>query len=218
MVDDEVVTPVSALDSEHPRLAGRFGEDTHNVLLLAPPMEPHVEDGCADLLTVDSPADEDVLFVTFVQSPDQRLDAWRRFTGGGRPAKLGFVNVDDATRSAAAAAPAHEGEPLSIRSVSSPADLTDLGIKLNAYLTEWADDGNRTVLCFHSVTTLLQYVDLQRAFRFFHVITGRIRESGARAHYHVDPSAHDERTINTLKTLFDGVAEWDGDDWRVRDR
>ena len=209
---------MSALDREHPRLADRIGEDANNVLLLAPPMDAHAEDGCVDLLTVDPPAGEDVLFVTFVESPDQRLEAWRRGAGDDRPAKLGFVNVDDSTRSAAAASPPPSGGALSVRSVSSPADLTDIGIKLNAYLAEWADDGNQIVVCFHSVTTLLQYVDLQRAFRFFHVITGRVRESGARAHYHVDPSAHDERTLNTLMTLFDGVARWEGDDWQVRNR
>jgi len=209
---------VSALDTEHHRLADRFGEDAHNVLLCAPPMDTHAEDGCVDLLTAEPPADEDVLFVTFVQSPDQRLDSWRGGTDGERPAKLGFVNVDDSTRSVAAASHASAGEALSIRSVSSPADLTDLGIELNAFLEEWAGDGNQTVLCFHSVTTLLQYVDLPRAFRFFHVITGRVRESGVRAHYHVDPSVHDEGTINTLLSLFDGVAEWDGDDWQVRAR
>lgn len=209
---------MSALDSERPRLADRFGEDTHNVLLAAPSSDEHAEDGCADLLTVDPPAGEDVLFVTFVESPDQRLETWSRGAGDERPARLGFVNVDDSIRSTAEASPAQSGEALSIRSMSNPADLTDLGIQLNAYLSEWAGDGNRTVVCFHSVTTLLQYVDLQRAFRFFHVITGRVRNSGARAHYHVDPTVHDERTLNTLMSLFDGVAEWDGEDWQVRYR
>ena len=209
---------MSALDSEHPRLADRVGEDTHNVLLLAPPTDAHAEDGCVDLMTVEPPAGEDVLYVTFTESPDQRLEAWRRGTDDERPAKLGFVNVDDSSRSAVESSPARSGTALSVRSVSNPADLTDLGIQLDAYLAEWADDGNRTVVCFHSVTTLLQYVDLQRAFRFFHVITGRVRESDARAHYHVDPSAHDVRTMNTLMTLFGAVAEWDGDDWHVRNR
>lgn len=128
------------------------------------------------------------------------------------------MNVDDSVRSAAAASPASAGGPVSVRAVSSPADLTDLGISVNAFLSEWAGDGNRTVVCFHSVTTLLQYVDLQRAFRFFHLIAGRVREVDGLAHYHVDPSAHDDRTVNTLTTLFDGVAEWDGADWRVRNR
>ncbi|HKJ57843.1 MAG TPA: hypothetical protein VKA37_01345, partial [Halobacteriales archaeon] len=84
---------MGALDSEHPRLADRFGEDTNNVLLLAPPTDAHAEDGCVDLLTVEPPTGEDVLYVTFTESLDQRLESWRRGTDDERPAKLGFVNV-----------------------------------------------------------------------------------------------------------------------------
>ena len=211
---------MSALDSEQTTLAERFGGDAHNVLLLAPPMDACDGDGCVDLLTVDPPAGEDVLFVTFVDSPDERLEAWRTRAGNESPAKVGFVSVADSTRSAAAASTplGGVGGELSIRSVSSPADLTDLGIKVSTFLAEWDDDGNRTVICFHSLTTLLQYVELHRAFRFFHVITGRVRAADGLAHYHIDPTAHDERTINTLTTLFDGVAEWDGTDWQIRNR
>lgn len=211
---------MSALDSEHETLAERVGGDAHNVLLLAPPMDACADDGCVDLLTVDSPGREDVLFVTFVDSPDERLEVWRSRAGNEPPAKLGFVNVADTTRSAAVAATSAvgPGEEFSIRSVSSAGNLTDIGIEVSKYLAEWDGDGNRTVVCFHSLTTLLQYVDLQRAFRFLHVVTGRVRATEGLAHYHVDPSAHDARTINTLKTLFDGLAEWDGTSWQVRNR
>lgn len=220
MTEDEGSIRVSALDSEQPSLADRIGGDTHNVLLLAPPMDGCDGDGCIDLLTVEPPDGEDVLFVTFVESPDERLETWRSRAGNAPPAKIGFVNVADATRSAAAASQPTGGARggLSIRSVSSPGNLTDLGIEVSRYLSEWDGDGNRTVVCFHSLTTLLQYVDLQRAFRFFHVLTGRVRATDGLAHYHMDPSAHDERTINTLKTLFDGVAEWDGAGWQIRNR
>ena len=210
---------MSALDSEELPLGDRIGEDAHNVLLFAPPMEPCADDGCVDLLTVDPPAEEDVLFVTFVESPDERLDVWRSRAGHELPARVGFVDVDDETRSAAAAGPVEApGGGVTVRSVASPADLTDVGIKVSTFLGDWEGDGNRTLLCFQSVTTMLQYVDLHRAFRFLHVLTGRVRATDGLAHYHLDPTAHDERTINTLKTLFDGVAEWDGESWRIQNR
>ena len=211
---------VSAVDAESTGLATRFGDGTHNVLLLSPSLDANAEDACTDLLTVEPPAREDVLYVTLVDSPDERMDAWRARADGARPAKMGFVDVGGATRSSAAAS-VLGGDPLGdvlVRPVSSPGNLTDLGIKVSEFLSEWSDDGNRTVVCVDSLTTLLQYADLQRAFRFLHVLTGRVRALDAFAHYHLDPDAHDDRTLNTLLTLFDGVAEWDGSGWVVRNR
>ena len=219
MVGNEVPDPVSSLDREEASLAARVGDEAHNVLLLAPPMDPCAEDGCADFLTVDAPSEEDVLYVTFVQSPDDRLESWRSRVGNERPARIGFVDVDGSTRSAVdATAGGGPAVDVTIQTVSSPGNLTDLGIKVSEYVEAWEADGNQTVICFHSLTALLQYADLQRAFRFLHVLTGRVRTTNGFAHYHMDPSAHDPRTLNTLMTLFDGVVEWDGEDWSVRSR
>lgn len=211
---------MSAVDSERAPLAERVGEDANNVLLLAPPMGPDADDGCVDLLSVAPPAEVDVLYLTFVHSPDKRLDTWRSRVGNELPARLGFVAVDDPARTAAAAtaggaAPAGD---VHVETVSSPGNLTDIGIKLSTFLGDWEADGNRTALCFHSLTALLQYADLQRAYRFLHVLTGRVRATDGFAHYHMDPSAHDARTRNTLTTLFDAVAEREGDGWSVEHR
>lgn len=211
---------MSAVDGDEATLAECFGEAVHNVLLLAPPMDACAEDGCVDLLTRRAPADEDVLYVTFVQSPDERLDAWGARMGDDRPASVGFVDVGDPSRSAAAAGRTDggPGSPVSVQSVSSPGNLTDLGIKISDFLTDWEADGRHTAVCFHSLTTLLQYADVQRAFRFLHVLTGRVRSIDGSAHYHMDPSAHEEQTVNTLTTLFDGVASWEDGRWSVRNR
>lgn len=211
---------MSAVDSGPTTVAESLDDGTRNVLLLAPSMDSHAEDGCADLLSVVRPSEADVLYVTFTRSPDQRLSEWQRHFGNERPAKLGFVNVDDPTRSAAAATETGGGPggEITIRGVSSPGNLTDLGIQISSFLSAWDADGHRTVLCFDSLTTLLQYADLPRIFRFLHVLTGRVRSSDGFAHYHLDPSAHDERTLNTLKTLFDGIVQWDGEGWTVKKR
>lgn len=60
-----------------------------------------------------------------------------------------------------------------------------------------------------SLTTLLQHVDLRRSFRFLQAMTTRLAEPDATVHYHLDPAAHDAKTINTLKQLFDAVVEVD---------
>lgn len=195
-----------------------------NVLLLAPTLDDGDGDACSSLLSAVPAERADVLSVTFNQSPDTRIERWRSSGGPVDPANLGFLVVGDGVRSAAAAQPAAAGPGIedvgpTVRSVSSPGDLTGIGIELGTFFQEWADDGNELLLCFHTLTTLLQYADLQSVYRFVHVLTGRVRSSGGRAHFHLDPSAHDDRTVNTLLALFDGVAMRNGDDsWELRRR
>ena len=211
---------MSALDGEHASITDHVGVGAHNVLLLAPPMDARAEEGCTELVTAERPSAENVLHVSFVRSPDERLGSWETRVGPERPARTGFVAVGDSTRSSASASP-QSIDPagnVTVRTVSTPGNLTDLGIKISAYLMEWDGTDERTVVCFDSLTTMLQYTDLQRAFRFLHVLTGRVRATDGFAHYHMDPGAHDPRTLNTLKTLFDGVAEWTGGGWTIRNR
>jgi hypothetical protein len=74
-----------------------------------------------------------------------------------------------------------------------------------------AGEEEQIAVCFNSVTSLLQYADLQRAFRFLHVVTGRVKTVGGVGHYHLDPDAHDSQTLATLKGLFDAVVEVEED-------
>lgn len=50
-----------------------------------------------------------------------------------------------------------------------------------------------------------------RAFRFLHLLTRRLSLAGAIAHFHLDPETCDEKTIETLRPLFDAVLEVDED-------
>lgn len=200
-------------------------EGANNVLVLAPSMASQDGEACTNLLSVAAHDEEAVVSVTFNESPDARIEAWRANGGPDDPAKLGFVVVGDEMRSAAASQPVAGGPSIdgvgpTIVSVSSPGDLTGIGIKLGNFLEDWADDDHRLVLCFHTLTTFLQYADLRPVFRFLHVLTGRVAAADGVAHYHLDPSAHDEKTVNTLLALYDAVVELDGDDgrWQVRRR
>ena len=203
-----------------------------HVLVLADAMDEGADEHCADLLTVAPPAREHVLLVTLRETPDERVDVWRAHVGGELPAETGIVHVGGETRSAAAAAPgaggmAGVGDPVSppdpatgvsIEAISSPADLTGLGIKMNGYCARWAGAPEDIAVCVHGLSTLLQYVSTDRAFRFLHAMTGRLSAVEATAHYHLDPGAHDEQTVNTLRMLFDAVVEPAGDDWTVSRR
>lgn len=96
-----------------------------------------------------------------------------------------------------------------VKFVSSPVDLTGIGIELSEllrYLYQQRDVKRNRIL-MHSLSTLLMYSDLQTVFRFLHVFTGRVQSADALGVFIIDNSAHDTQTLSTLKQLFDGVIE-----------
>lgn len=92
--------------------------------------------------------------------------------------------------------------------VSSPADLTGIGISTTEQLRRFVDSGiERTRICFDSLSTLLMYTEMETVFRFVHVLTGRVESSNALGLFSIDPTTRDASDINTLKQLFDGMIE-----------
>ena len=189
-------------------------ERGENVLVLDSPTGEAGEAYCAERLTA-SPGEgsPNALLVTLDALPDRRFDAVVR-RGGARPADVGIVCCDE-TRGAAAASGATDGPGPGpgpgagpwIATVSSPGDLTGLGVRIEQALSTWAETPAPVELCFHSLTTLLQYVDERAAFRFCHALTRRVDTTGASAHFHLDPAAVDDRTVKTLASLFDRVED-----------
>jgi len=193
--------------------------DASNVLLLAPSLDSCNDETCLDLLTVTDPAQENVLSITFTQSVAGRVQIWDEHIEE-RPAQAGIISVGEmmgsTTADTSTTIQQSEGS-LVIETVSDPSDLTDLGITISSVLSEWDSNDNQTVACFHSLTSLLQYAEPQRVFRFLHVLTEKFDSGEVVAHYHMDPSAHDRQTINTLTPLFDASVERDeNEEWTVR--
>lgn len=188
-----------------------------NVLLLAPSMS-RGQDVCPTVGT--APADGSNLLVVLLNGPiASRLDRWRRHEG--LPDEVRVVCCEE-TRGATTAADGTTvttvaDAAIPIRTVSSPANLTALGLAIEGHLDAWAGDGTRVDVCFDSLTTLLHYVDVKRAFRFLHTLTSGIRGTDGLAHFHIDPNAHDERTLAVVESLFDATYRYDGaaDAWQV---
>lgn len=189
-----------------------------NVLLLAPSMS-RGQDACPTV----GPARTDgskLLVVLLNGSIDPRLDLWHR--RGGLPGDVCVVCCEE-MRGASIAPTARttvaslDDTEISTRTISSPGNLTDLGLAIDRYLATWADDGDRVDVCFDSLTTLLYYVDVKRAFRFLHTLTPGIRRSDGLAHFHMDPDAHGKRTVAIVGNLFDETYRYDeaDDEWRV---
>lgn len=195
--------------------------DASSVLLLTPSLSEDGDDVCVDLLHPEEAATENMLWVSYTKPPDVQLRRWRSH-GGAAPANLGIVSVAESTRSVSAAS-AGGGGPAAgpggpIQTVASPTDLTGLGIAITEHLQRWADNDYRTMVCFDSLTAMLQYVDVETAYEFLHLLTGRLYAVDAVAHFHMDPGAHDARTVAALLSLCDAVVDLRGDRPTVRRR
>lgn len=87
----------------------------------------------------------------------------------------------------------------------SPGNLTALGATLSRWIADDSAPEGETVMCFDAVSTLLQHADTRTVFQFLHVLTDLVSTSGARGHYHLDPTVHEERAVSRIKLLFDVV-------------
>ncbi|WP_436926746.1 DUF7504 family protein [Halosimplex amylolyticum] len=189
-------------------------EPGDSVLVRCPQFAGNESRICIDLQTPAAPQEVNALAVLFTQSPSDHLGAWQRHAGS-YPARSHIVSVDADARSSSEITDEAAEENRTVTRVNSPGNLTRLGIRITDCLEEWGEssDDQQIVGCFHSISTLLQYVDLDQAFRFLRVVTDRFEDVDAISHYHLNPQTHDEQTVATLTELFDTVLEYDGDDW-----
>jgi len=186
--------------------------DVSNVLLLVPSLQSHGRGACLDLLTRTSPEKTNVLAVTYTQTVQEWIDQWTG-TVGTSPARGGVVSIGQS-------APETNDPAWAATGIDNPSDLTGIGIEFSELLSQIgtaAGEDEHIAVCFNSVTSLLQYADLQRTFRFLHVLTGRIKTVDGVGHFHLDPDAHDDQTLATLKGLFDAVIEVNEDgSWEIQ--
>lgn len=185
--------------------------EVSNVLLLAPSLGGQGRDVCLNLLSQTPPSETNILTITFTDTPPEWVEHWVDHAGVS-PIRGGIVSIGQAEASV-------DDPSWAVKTVENPSDLTGIGIELSELLSGIAtasNEGEEIVVCFNSITSLLQYADLQRAFRFLHVVTGRVKTVGGVGHYHIDPEAHDRQTLATLKGLFDAVIEVDEDGtWQI---
>jgi len=157
---------------------------------------------CAGLLSAAGP-ETTVLWVTYASATSACIRHYRADGGAG---ELSVIAVGEAGASAPSG--------VSVERVSAREDLTGLGILLSRKLTSHDD----VVVCFDSLTALLRHVDHETAYEFLNAVTAHLYEADASAHFHLDPSAHDDEVVGALASLFDVIAEWRDRAWRVRTR
>lgn len=169
-----------------------------NLLLTGPPLSGK-RSLMIDVLAGGTDSGEGALVVTTKDSAERVLRNYAdRTPYEGKPVAV----VDCVTRQ-------QGGDTIEsdrIKYASSPVDMTGIGIKVSEFLQAFGDRGieqNRVMV--HSLSTLLMYSDLQTVFRFLHVFTGRIQSADGLGLFAIDSTAHDDKAMNTLKQLFDGI-------------
>ncbi|WP_188977967.1 DUF7504 family protein [Halocalculus aciditolerans] len=93
-----------------------------------------------------------------------------------------------------------------IRYVSSPGDVTEIGIRTAGFFTALAENDRDTIRGgLLSIPTMLMYTDPRRLFRFLHVFTGKVQSGG---HLGIAlTELGDRETFERFAPLFDGMIQ-----------
>lgn len=95
-----------------------------------------------------------------------------------------------------------------IESTASPGDLTGISIGMSKLFQHFKSRGISDVRYgLISLSTLLQYLDSRKVFKFIHVYTKRIETTEGLGIYTLDGDSHDQQVVNTIRGQFDGVIE-----------
>ncbi|WP_224336344.1 RAD55 family ATPase [Haloprofundus halobius] len=171
-----------------------------NLLVSGPPLTGK-RTVALDILASGTADGDGSIYVTTKDSAERVLDEFGdRVAYEDRPVSV----VDCVTRQRGVGDARDDSR---VKYTSSPVDMTGIGIKLSEFLQAFYAEQNvgRNRIAVHSLSTLLMYSNLQTVFRFLHVFTGRVQSVDGLGLFCIDSTVHDDRTLNTLKQLFDGI-------------
>ncbi|MDY6764437.1 MAG: recombinase RecA [Halobacteria archaeon] len=148
--------------------------------------------------------DNGIIFVSTKDSGPEILDYYRDNVDGFDPERFGIVDCVSASQGMS-----DVEETDNMKLVSSPDDMTGIGVKVSQLLEDYWKEKEITEnrIYLNSVSTLLMYSNLQTVFRFLHVFTGRVKSVEGFGLFEIDSEMHDQQTYSTLKQLFDGIVE-----------
>lgn len=180
--------------------------------------QSHEHEACVDLLSVAPYDEESLLGVLYAESFETRVSTWDRYMDG-TPSETAAINVGDFPRSSAVAS----GETGtgqyhgSFSYIPDADDLSELEETITEQLSVLEKTERQLVVCFDSITDLLQTVPDEKAIQFLRKVTEQMAASDAVAHYHYDPEPLAEETESRILSLFDScVTVGDDGDWTVR--
>jgi hypothetical protein len=190
-----------------------------NTLLLGPSVDESIDRATKRLLRGADDEPTRTLVVTFVKGPGRWVEDWRR-TVGDLPEELVITTTTDGFGGSELGDRTEENAGnVATEYVSSPGDLTGLGMIIGKYLERWYRTESDIRVLFDSLTTILQYGEPQGVFRFLHLITTRLDGANAAAYFLFDPDTQDSQTVAKIKSSFEAIAQLvDEDEWEVNQR
>lgn len=180
----------------------KYVDTPASVLLLAPAHDASDDRACTDLLTREPLTETNVLSVTLSASPAERLSMWQREVGDELPTRAAFVDA-----SSSRTEPSELPPEISVNVLPDDADYVDLGVAISRQLGAWEDTDETSQLCLHSLSSVLDAYDTDRAISLINALNDLCTELGVVVHHHLDPTAHDEETVASLRPLYDTVLE-----------
>jgi hypothetical protein len=170
------------------------------VLIAGPALSPAEE--LARQAVLDEDGTDGMLFVATNMTAKKFFAACRRVAPSVDASRIGMVDCSGQEMGTSETG-------MRTRYVSTQSDLTGIGMKYSAlYESLYADaaDGRvRTGLI--NLTSLLMYNDLRRVFQFTQTLAGRIESADGTGVFSIDPTTHDDRTVNMFNQIADGLIE-----------
>jgi KaiC/GvpD/RAD55 family RecA-like ATPase len=92
--------------------------------------------------------------------------------------------------------------------VTSPADLTGIGMELTDLMEElYTDHSTRLRMGLFSLTTMSMYASAEQVIRFIHVLSNRISEAAGVGFVVAHSDTMDDEHLQRLRSFVDGVVE-----------
>lgn len=167
-------------------------------LLVSGPTMAGTRDLALRLVTAGNDRDEGMMLVTTNKSGEKVLSECEEFCGSLERSRFGIVDCVSKQQG-------RERFSEQIETVSSPGDLTGIGIEFSGlYQTIYRAGSERVRAGLYSLSTLLMYSEFQTVSRFVHTVSGRIAATDGLGVFLIDPSTQDERVVSTMTQLCDG--------------
>lgn len=185
IVDEAMVEEVSADDT---------------VLIAGPPMTGKYQ---LMLQLLAAYCDQTIIISTKNQESRVR-DDFRQFAGETPDDHIGVIDcvshresIDDVE------------ETPSTKYVSSPQNMTGIGVKFTELYSRFHDELDRghTGVGLHSISQLLMHSDIKTVYQFLQVLTGQVRSAGWMGVAVVETAVTDDENLQMLQHHFDGIIE-----------
>lgn len=182
-----------------------------NTLLLRSAIEEDVMGDCIEQVDESTGRPSSVVLVTLDQNPVRILQPWLDRAGAKTPTHITLIHWGAESPLERPSIEPPADLELTITSVPSPGNLTQLGVAISNVLGEWGESGVRPVVCFRSITAILQYADPQTVYQFLNAMTDQVHAVGGTGHYHLDPASYDDKTVHRLASMFDETVRADSE-------